>query len=78
MLTDLYVREKLWELEADRRAQPRLPSTPAPVLSPIVRAAGRALRRMGEGLESWASPPIPGSDGAQAMGSAFRPREEGC
>ena len=78
MLTDLYVREKLRELEADRRALPRLPSTPASVLGPIARAAGRAMRRMGEGLESWASPALPGSDGAQTTGSVFRPREEGC
>ena len=67
MLMHPYVSEKLRELEAERarRAPPRLPSTPKPVLGPLARTAGRALRRMGEGLESWATPAIPS-------------REEGC
>jgi len=67
MLIDPYVSEKLRELEAERahRASPR--PAPTPMLGPLARAAGRALRRMGEGLESWANPAIPG-----------QAREEGC
>jgi len=86
MLTDLYVSEKLRKLEVERarRAPPRPPSTPSPVLGPLVRAAGKVLRRAGEGLESWAAPAVPESDGArlvaarQRTGSTFTPREEGC
>ena len=86
MLIDPYVTEKLRELDIDlaRRAPPR--PAPSPVLGPLARAAGRALRRMGEGLESWAAPTptVPESDGArlvaarQRTGSTFTPREEGC
>ena len=84
MLTDLYVREKLRELEAGRRVPPRPRSTSSPVLGPLARAAGRALRRMGEGLESWANPTGPESDAArlraarQTPRSTFRSTEEGC
>ena len=84
MLIDPYVTEKLRELDADlaRRAPPR--AAPSFVLGPLARTAGRALRRIGEGLESWASPGLPESDAArfvaagQTTGSTFRPREEGC
>ena len=83
MLIDPYVTEKLRELDIDlaRRAPPR--PAPSPVLGPLARAAGRALRRMGEGLESWANPTVPESDGARRLAagqaaSPFRSTEEGC
>jgi hypothetical protein len=84
VLIDPYVTEKLRELDIEltRRAPPR--PAPTPLLSPLARAAGRALRWMGEGLESWSSPVIPESNGArpaaarQAPGSTFRSTEEGC
>lgn len=88
MLIDPYVTEKLRELDADlaRRAPFSTEKSPAFSLSPAVRMAGRVLRRMGEGLESWAAPrpTVTESDGArllaagQTTGSSFRPREEGC
>ena len=85
MLIDPYVTEKLRELDIEltRRAPPR--PAPSPVLGPLARAAGRALRRMGEGLESWANPTVPESDAARLLlaprrtaGSPFRSTEEGC
>ena len=84
MLIDPYVTEKLRELDIDlaRRAPPR--RAPSPVLGPLARAAGRALRRIGEGLESWSSPAIPESNGArpgatrQSARSSLRSTEEGC
>lgn len=86
MLTDLYVREKLRELDAERarRALPHPSLTPVPMVGLLARAAGRVLRRVGEGLESWASPTFPESDAArfvaagQTAGSDFRSMEEGC
>lgn len=84
MLMHPYVSEKLRELEAElARSAPAGPA-PIPVLSLLARAAGRALRRMGEGLESWASPAFPEGDTApllaarQTPGSPFRSTEEGC
>ena len=84
MLIDPYVTDKVRELEAERarRAPPR--PQPAPVVGPLARVAGRALRRIGEGLESWAAPPVPESDAAwlraarQTANSTSRSREEGC
>ncbi len=58
MLIDPYVSDKLRELEAElarRRSGPQNPA-PRPVVGALAGAAGRALRRMGEGLESWANP----------------------
>lgn len=88
VLIDPYVTEKLRELDADlaRRAPLSDGRSPAFALSPAVRMAGRLLRRMGEGLESWAAPTptVPESDdghlvaATRTTGSAFRPREEGC
>ena len=83
MLIDPYVTEKLRELDIEltRRAPPR--PAPSPVLGPLARAAGRVLRRMGEGLESWANPTVPESDGAPAAGrrihggASFASTEEG-
>jgi hypothetical protein len=61
-----YVAHKLRELENERASpllrvrmaeaaanarQPR----PKPVIGPVLRAAGRTLRRAGEGLEGWGS-----------------------
>ena len=67
MLIDPYVTEKLRELDIDlaRRAPPR--PAPSPVLGPLARAAGRALRRVGEGLESWSNPTAPESDAARLL-----------
>ena len=51
MLTELYVREKLQQLDAERarRAPPRPPFTPMPMVGPLARAAGRVLRRVSRG-----------------------------
>jgi hypothetical protein len=89
VLTDLYVREKLRELEAGRRVPPRPRSTATPLMGPLARTAGRALRWVGEGLESWSAPTptVPESDGArpgatrQTAGSrlsAADGQREGC
>jgi hypothetical protein len=54
---DYYVREKLRELERHQLTHLSLQARPdarAPVISPVVRGTGRLLRRLGEGLESWA------------------------
>ena len=59
MWGDIYVSDKLRELEAERAR--RAPETPLPdknpVLGPLARRAGRALKRIGEGLEAWGSTP---------------------
>jgi len=84
MLIDLYVVNKVRELEAERAQRASQRPQPAPVVGPLARVAGRALRRIGEGLESWAAPPVPESDGTwlraagQTAGSPFRSTEEGC
>jgi hypothetical protein len=84
VLIDPYVTDKLRELDVERaRHAPPRPA-PRPVLSPLARAAGRVLRRVGESLESWASPAMPESDPArllaagQMAGSPLRSKEEGC
>ncbi len=59
MQQDMYVREKLRELQEEQLARLRLPQATyrrRPVAGPLVLTAGRTLRRMGERLESWASP----------------------
>jgi hypothetical protein len=55
----IYVSEKLRELEdeAARRTPERPLPNRKPVLGPVARRAGRALRRIGEGLEAWGSAP---------------------
>ena len=88
MLIDPYVTQKLRELDADlaRRAPPSDGTSPTFAFNPIVRAAGRLLRRMGEGLESWAAPRPTVAErdsvwlvGArETPGSGFSRREEGC
>jgi hypothetical protein len=60
----LYVSEKLRELERGGRdrlpqppSQPKRPRRPQRrVFGPVVRAAGRRVRRAGEALESWGGP----------------------
>ncbi len=69
MWYELYTREKLRELEAERRARrsrhPRAPGRP--FVAPLLRRIGRALRRLGEGLESWgAARPENATDGETA------------
>ena len=85
MLIDYYVVNKVRELEAERAQCVSQRPQPAPVVGPLARVAGRALRRIGEGLESWAAPrpTVPESDGSKPTAtvqtrSTFRPREEGC
>ncbi len=55
---DFYVREKLREFERTQTTllSRRPDSAPrrAPVIGPAARRTGRLLRRLGEGLESWA------------------------
>lgn len=65
MMND-YVAEKLRQLDEERfaraltvkRALEEQPEQPRskPVIGPLVRVAGRTLRRAGEGIEAWASP----------------------
>jgi hypothetical protein len=69
MWYELYTREKLREFEEERRDRrhrhPRLPRRRRlPPGAPLLRRAGRALRRLGEGLESWgAARPEGATDG---------------
>jgi hypothetical protein len=66
MWYELYTREKLREFEAERRnRRSRHPvPDPAPFAAPLLRRAGRTLRRLGEGLESWgAACPESAADG---------------
>lgn len=61
---NLYTIEKVRQLEAELKATKRLPPGPEkprrkPVFGPLAASAGRTLRRVGEGLESWANPPLP-------------------
>jgi hypothetical protein len=73
MLINEYVVEKLQELDEERltRAVSRQRGkalrgagarTSKPVIGPVMRVAGRTLRRAGEGLEGWASPRQPESE----------------
>ena len=59
MMNDIYVREKLRELEAERLSKLPPVAVPAatPPAAPVLRGTGRLLRRLGEKLECWASPP---------------------
>ena len=61
---NLYAIEKVRQLETERLARIQLTPDPEkprrkPVFGPLAAGAGRALRRVGEGLESWANPPLP-------------------
>ena len=59
MWTDLYVSEKLRELEGEqaRRRPHDRPARPTPLLAPLAGLAGRTLSRIGERLESWGARP---------------------
>ncbi|TMB98314.1 MAG: hypothetical protein E6J42_06290 [Chloroflexi bacterium] len=59
MWDDIYVRQKLRQLENERPWRPKLVAEPPrrPAAAAIIRRTGRLLREMGEGLESWAAPP---------------------
>jgi hypothetical protein len=58
---NLYTIEKLQELERERIARTPHFDEPKPrrktVFGPLAAGAGRAIRRVGEGLESWGAPP---------------------
>ena len=61
---NLYAIEKVQQLESERNAKNQLPPEPErprrkPVFGPLAAGAGRTLRKVGEGLESWANPPLP-------------------
>jgi hypothetical protein len=80
VLMDPYVSDKLRELEAEltRRAAPFAGRAPTPVLGPLARTVGRALRRVGERLESWSSPIVSESNGARPTAARQVQGEEGC
>jgi len=61
---NLYAIEKVRQLETERLGRMQLPPDAEkprrkPVFGPLAAGAGRTLRRVGEGLESWANPPLP-------------------
>ncbi len=54
-----YAEEKIRELErelAGRTLRDPQPARNGPLLGPALRVFGRTLSRLGEGLESWATP----------------------
>jgi hypothetical protein len=60
---NLYAIEKTKQLESELLNNKRLPPEPPKprrraVFGPLAAGAGRTLRRLGEGLESWANPPL--------------------
>jgi hypothetical protein len=61
MWQQVYVWEKLRELERERPAGDEMPEKPkkARVAAGIMRMTGRLLCRIGEGLECWAAPAQP-------------------
>jgi len=67
MFMNEYVAEKLRDLDEERLTLATLrhsgepvhrgdASRTKPVIGPLMRVAGRTLRRAGEGLEGWGSP----------------------
>ncbi|MEK7247146.1 MAG: hypothetical protein AAB092_01610 [Chloroflexota bacterium] len=68
---NLYTIEKLQELERERLAKmphfEPLPKSRKPVFGFLATGAGRALRRAGEGLESWGAAPQPEHDHSHAQ-----------
>ncbi len=60
-MLNMYATEKLRELDQEFRARQRAFRLPAPsrkpVVGPLARATGHAIRRLGEGLEAWGAPP---------------------
>ena len=75
MLIDPYVTDKVRQLEAERARYDAPQPQPVLLVSPLARAAGRLLRRMGDGLESWATSRV---SPQQAAGASLRSREERC
>ncbi len=75
-----YVAEKLRQLEEERLTRALIVRRELidnderprakPVIGPVVRAAGRTLRRAGEGLEGWAA--RGSTDGEQRLQSERR------
>ena len=65
---NLYAIEKVKQLESELNAKKQqLPLDSEkprrkPIFGPLAAGAGRTLRRVGEGLESWANPPLPECD----------------
>jgi hypothetical protein len=62
---NLYAIEKVNELEQERLGNiPHFepPKLRKPIFGPLAAGAGRALRRVGESLESWGAPPQPEHD----------------
>jgi hypothetical protein len=70
MFVNEYVVEKLRELDEERLTAAaakqygmatagETTQRTKPVIGPVMRLAGRTLRRAGEGLEGWASPRQP-------------------
>jgi hypothetical protein len=59
---NMYAYEKLQELERARLGkQPQFPEPRKrrkPLFGPLAAGAGRTLRRVGEGLESWGNVPM--------------------
>jgi hypothetical protein len=78
VLMDPYVTQKLRELDADLARRTPSSRAPAPVLGPLALAAGKALRRVGERLESWANPTAPESDGTRPVAARRERSEKGC
>jgi hypothetical protein len=67
---NLYTFEKLQELERERLAKTPHFEPPKRRRKPIfglAAGAGRALRRVGEGLESWGAAPQPEHDRGHAQ-----------
>ena len=58
MLNNHYAIEKTAEIERQlaERELTRPRPAPRPLLAPALVLAGRTLRRIGEGIESWAAP----------------------
>lgn len=62
---NLYTHQKLMDLERERLARvsnrehdlEQVETPRKSVFGPLAAGAGRALRRVGEGLESWGAPP---------------------
>jgi len=63
-MNNLYTIEKIRALEQERmsklppNSEPQRPRR-KPVFGPLAAGAGRTLRRLGEGLESWGTVPAP-------------------
>ncbi len=69
-----YAEEKIRELEKELAAltirHPR-PDTRSALFGPAIRALGRSLTRLGEGLESWATPSPPSEGERHHLGKRY-------